>query len=358
VTRFLFSVVVAGSLAVGVACNKAPAASTSTAAPPKADAAKAPAASDASATPTTPPWADPKKPVPAELPDVLARVNGENVTKADFDRLIKNIEQSNGKPVPPERRDEILRKALDDLITLTVLSQEAKTRNVAVSDADIDANLAELRKSFRGNDQQFQQALAARGMTSEQMRTDAGVQLRVNKMVQTEVSTVAGASEAEAREFYDKNPDRFKPEEVRASHILVAVKEDAKEGEVAQARARAESVLKQAKAGTDFATLARRYSDDSSKSQGGDLGFFPHGKLPPEFEQVAFSLKAGQMSDVVATPFGFHIIKVADRRVAPTMPFEQVSPQIREMLFTQRKEQKAQAFIESVKKKAKIEVLI
>jgi len=356
VTRFLSSVAFVGLLVA--ACNKAPGSSASTGPPPKADATKASGSSSTPAAPETPPWADPKKPVPAQLPDVLARVNGETVSRVDFDRLIKNIEQSNGKPIPPERRDEILRKALDDLVTLTVLSQEAKARNITISEAEIDSNLADVRKGFQGNDQQFQQALAARGMTSEQMRTDAGVQMRVNKMVQTEVSTVPGASEAEAREFYDKNPDRFKPEEVRASHILFAVKEDAKEGEVAQARARAEGVLKQAKTGTDFGALARKYSDDSSKSQGGDLGFFPHGKLPPEFEQVAFSLKPGQMSDVVATQFGFHIIKVADRRVAPIMPFEQVSPQIREMLFTQRKEQKAQSFIESVKKKAKIEVLI
>jgi parvulin-like peptidyl-prolyl isomerase len=214
-----------------------------------------------------------------------------------------------------------------------------------------------VRKSFQGNDQQFQQAIAARGMTSEQMRTDTGVQMRVNKMVQTEVSTVAGPSEADARDFYDKNPDRFKPEEVRASHILVGVTQN-DEATVQRARAKAESVLAQAKGGADFAALARKISDDESKKNGGDLGFFQRGRFAPEFEEVAFSLKPGQMSEIVTTRYGFHIIKVADHRVGAQVPFEQASPQIREMLFGQKKEERAKTFIDSVKKKAKVEVLI
>jgi peptidyl-prolyl cis-trans isomerase C len=347
-------VLLAGSLALGAACNKAPAASTTAATADKSKTTPA----DKAAPPATPPWADPKKPVPAQLPDVLARVNGEAVTKVDFDRIIRNMEASAGRAIPPERRDELLRGALDQLVTLTVLSQESKTRNVTVTDAEVESSISELRKDFRGNDQQFQAALAARGMSSEQMRSDAATQLRIKKMVQAETATMPGPSEAEAHEFYDKNPDRFKPEQVRASHILIGVPQNADEATVNKLRARAESVLKQAKAGTDFATLARKNSDDSSKQQGGDLGFFPHGKLPAEFEQVAFSLQPGQMSEVVTTQFGFHIIKVADRRVDPIVPFEQVSAQIRESLYNERKEEKAQAFIESVKKKAKIEVLI
>lgn len=357
-TRRVIPTVLAGVIAAAGGCSRTPASTASN--PPAATSASTPGSPAAAAgTPLAPPWeADLKKPVPAQLPDVLARVNGESVSKADFDRLIKNVELSNGKPVPPEKRDEIYRKALDDLITLTVLSQEAKSRNVTVTDDEITSNLNDVRKSFQGNDQQFQQAIAARGMTPEQMRTDASVQLRVNKMVQNEVSTVPGPSEADARDFYDKNPDRFKPEEVRASHILIGVKQGDDDATIQRKRSKAESVLKQAQSGADFGALARKNSDDSSKEQGGDLGFFPRGKLVPEFEQVAFSLKPGQLSDVVTTPFGFHIIKVADHRVGAQIPFEQASPQIREMLFGQKKEERAKSFVDSVKKKAKIEVLI
>jgi peptidyl-prolyl cis-trans isomerase C len=356
VTRVLFSTLLAGSLAFGAACRKPPAANASAQKTDSPAAAKGPDAA-APGAPVLPPWADPKKPVPAQLPDVLARVNGESVTKVDFDRLIKNMEASAGRPIPADRRDELLRGALDQLVTLTVMAQETKALNVTVTDAEIDNSLSELRKDFQGNEQQFQAAIAARGMTTEQMRSDAATQLRISKMVQAETFSLPGLSEAEAREFYDKNPDKFKPEEVRASHILIRVPNN-DQTIVAKAQAKAESVLKQTQGGADFADLAKKYSDDESKKNGGDLGFFPRGKLPPPFEQAAFSLKPGQLSEIVVTQFGFHIIKVIDRRVLPMTPFEQVSPQIREMLFTQRKEEKAKAFVESVKNKAKIEVLI
>lgn len=354
----LCSALLAGFLAFGAACRKPPAGSPETAAKKTepAAAAKDTAAKDAAAA-ATPPWADPKKPVPAQLPDVLARINGEPVSKVDFDRLVKNMETAAGRPIPAERRDELLRGALDELVTLHLLSQEAKSRNITVPESDIDSNINALRKP---NEEQFQAALAARGMTIEQMRADAAIQMRINKMMQGEVSTVPGATEAEAREFYDKYPDRFKPEEVRASHILIKVPNN-DEATVKKAQARAESVLKQAQAGADFADLARKYSDDDSKKNGGDLNFFQRGKFQRElqqFETTAFSLKTGQVSEIVATPYGFHIIKVTDRRVLPITPFEDVSSQIRELLFSQRKEEKAKALLDSLRKKAKIEVMI
>ena len=104
------------------------------------------------------------KPMPAQLPDVLARVNGEAVKKADLDRLIKNMELSANQPIPAERRDEILRRALDQLVTYTVLSQETQARKVTVTDAEIDSNLKQMRSQFP-NEEEFKKALAARGMT-------------------------------------------------------------------------------------------------------------------------------------------------------------------------------------------------
>ena len=133
--KFLVIFVAVASLASGAACRKAPAET-------KTAAAAAPAA--AAGQPALP---MPARPMPAQLPDVLARVNGQAVMKADFDRLVKNMEISAGQPIPAERRDDILRKALDQLVTYTVLSQETKSRNISVSDADIDGNLKQMRAS-------------------------------------------------------------------------------------------------------------------------------------------------------------------------------------------------------------------
>jgi peptidyl-prolyl cis-trans isomerase C len=123
-------------------------------------------------------------------------------------------------------------------------------------------------------------------------------------------------------------------------------------------RAQVETVLKQAKSGTDFAQLAREYSKDSSASQGGDLDFFVRGQMVPQFDQAAFAMKPGDISGIVETQFGFHIIKVTDRRAPGAVPFEQVSERVRQFLTEQQKRTRAEAFVEGLKKKARIEVLV
>ena len=296
--------------------------------------------------------------MPAELPDVLARVNGEAVTKVDFDRLVKNMELRANQPVPAERRDEVYRKALDQLVTYTVLSQETRARKVAVTDAEVDSGIQQMRGQFQ-TDEAFKKALESRGMTLDKLKADTRIDISINKMVEAEVSTQPPPTDAQVREFYDKNPDKFKQDEaVRASHILFRVEETADAATKKKAMDEAQSVLKQARSGADFAELAKKHSADGSAQQGGDLNFFTRGQMVPPFDQAAFAMKPGEISDIVTTQFGYHIIKVSERRPASTVPFEQVSGRIKEFLTEQQKQQKADAFIQSLKQKAKIEVLV
>jgi peptidyl-prolyl cis-trans isomerase C len=295
--------------------------------------------------------------MPAQLPDVLARVNGEPVTKTDFERLVKNMELGNG-PIPAERRDEILRGALDQLVTYTVMTQEARARNVAVSDAEIDTQIKQMRAQFPTEDE-FKKALAARNLTLDQFKKDTRVDLMISRMMEAEVKTAAAATDADARQFYDKNPEKFRQgEAVRASHILIMANEKADDATKKQARAKIDAILKRVRAGEDFAKLAQANSQDGSAQQGGDLNFFNRGQMVPAFDQAAFALKPGEVSDVVTTQFGYHIIKVTERRDATTVPFEQVSGRIVEFLSNQKKSERANAFIEAAKQKAKIEVLV
>lgn len=323
---------------------------------------KTPAAQAASAqgqtaqpTPATP---EPPKPMPAQLPDVLAKVNGEAVTKVAFERLIKNMEAGARQTVPADRRDEIYRGALDQLITYTVLSQETKARNVTVTDAEVDAQLQEMRGQFETEDA-FKKALADRGLTLQQMRDDARINMVIQKMVQAEVASQPPPTDAQVREFYDKNPDKFEqPETLRASHILIRADAKADEATRQKALAEAEAVLAKAKAGADFAELARKHSADGSAQQGGDLGFFRRGQMVPAFDQAAWALKDGEISGVVTTQFGHHIIKAIERKPGAAVPFDMVSAKIREFLGEQQKEQRAEAFVQELKKKARIEVLV
>jgi peptidyl-prolyl cis-trans isomerase C len=355
-TRWLSLVVIGAALTTSAACRKS-----------SVDAAKTVDASPAAkATPTAGQAGDPAaqpavvsaKPMPAQLPAVLARVNGEAVTKVDFDRLIKNMEVRANQPVPAERRDEVYRKALEQLVTYTVLSQETRARKVAVTDAEVDGSIQQMRSQFPSEDA-FKKALEARGMTLEKLKDDTRVDISINKMIETEVASQTAPSDAQVREFYDKNPDKFKQDEaVRASHILFRVDETADAATKKKAMDEAQSVLKQARSGADFAELAKKHSADGSAQQGGDLNFFTRGQMVPAFDQAAFTLKPGEISDIVTTQFGYHIIKVTEHRPASTVPFEQVSARIKDFLTEQQKQQKADAFIQSLKQKAKIEVLV
>jgi peptidyl-prolyl cis-trans isomerase C len=300
----------------------------------------------------------PPKPVPAELPDVIARVNGQDVKKADFDMLVRNIELSQG-PIPPARRDEVLRSAINQLVEYTLLQQEAKARNLTVSDAEVDERMKAMQGQFP-TEEAFKKALSARDMSIDRLRDDTRVDMVIGKLMDNEVAAAQPATDADCQEFYDKNPDKFKRgEAVRASHILILADEKADEATKKKARAKIEAVYKQVRAGEDFAKLAKEHSQDGSAEQGGDLNFFERGRMVPPFEQAAFALKPGEVSDIVTTQFGYHIIKVTDRREANTVPLDdQVKARVREFLTNQKKQERAQSFVASLKQKSKIEVLI
>jgi peptidyl-prolyl cis-trans isomerase C len=352
-SKLVLCVVALSALGAAAGCRKAPGAEAKASATAQGSATAAAPGQAAPAQPAAPP-----KPVPAQLPDVLARVNGEPVKKEDFDRMVKTIEARAGRPIPPERRDEILRGALDQLITYTLLSQESRNRGVKVEASEIDAKMGQLKSQFPSQEA-FDKALKDRGMTADSLRHDAQVDLSVTKLMDVEVATIPGPSDADAKDFYDKNQDKFKEEEqVRASHILVKVDETADAATKQKARAKIDGVLKQVKAGADFGKLAQEHSQDGSASQGGDLNYFGKGQMVPAFDKVAFELKPGQVSEVVQTQFGYHIIKVVDHKPGRTVPFEEAQAKIKDFLTGQKKQQHADAFIEGLKKKSKIEVLI
>jgi peptidyl-prolyl cis-trans isomerase C len=308
--------------------------------------------------PTAPPVAEPVKPVPEQLPEVLARVNGENVTKSDFDKLIAQMEMSAGQPVPKERRDEIYRSALDQLVTYTLLKQETAARGIKADDKEVEQQMQQIRGQFK-TEEEFTKALAGRGMTPDRLRSDMTKEAGIKTMMDAEVAGVPPVSDAEIRDFYEKNPDKFKqPEGVRASHILIPVPQGADDAAKKAAKAKAQAVLKKVKAGGDFAKLAQENSSDGSAQQGGDLGFFTRGQMVGPFDSAAFSMKPGEISDLVETQFGFHIIKVTEKKEASTLPLEQVTERVREFLAGQRKQERGQAFINALKGKSKIEVLI
>lgn len=347
----LLCVVVACAL-VG-ACGKSAAdeAAASSAPPAAADARS-------SATP------EPPKPVPSTLPAIVARVNGEEITREEFEKMIQTIVDSNqGRPIPDHRRDEILRSLLDQLVVYTLLNQEAKARGLTATEAEIDARVQTARDQVRqqsGSADAFDRLLTQRNLTLDAFRQDARKDISATKVMDAELATLPGATDADAKDFYAKNPNEFEqPEQAQASHILIAAKPTDDAAAKAKARATIDSLLKRVKAGEDFGALAKQYSaDPGSGANGGDLGTFPRGRMVPAFDQAVFSLKPGQISEVVTTEFGYHIIKLTAVKPGGVVAFEEARPQIRQFLERQKKQERQQAYIEQLKKKAKVEVLL
>jgi peptidyl-prolyl cis-trans isomerase C len=269
------------------------------------------------------------------------------------------MEARAGGPVPPDKRDEVLRGVLDQLVAYHLLAQESRARKLPVADTEVDARLAEIRKSFP-TEEAFKQGIAAQGLTLDQLRAQAKTGMEVAKVIETEVNSKVAVQDPEVKTFYDSNLDRFKQgDSVHAAHILIGLPQNPTPEQKTAARTQAAAVLKTIRAGGDFATLARSNSSDTGSAQnGGDLGFFPKGQMTPAFEEAAFKLKPGTTSGLVETPFGFHIIKVLERRAPRTAPFAEVAGQIKDFLTQGQREQKLEAFVEQVRAKGKIEILV
>jgi len=345
--RKFFAMIVVAAV-VGSSCRKpaTKSSSTPTKSPPKTaqPAAAAPAAI---------------KPMPANIPAIVARVNGEAIERWEFDNAVKRIEARAGAPLPPEQRDEVLRNLLDQLIAYHLLAQESRARKIDVDDATVEAQLGQIRGSFP-TDQAFQQGMAAQGLTLDQVRQQTRTNLLVQKVIEAEVASKVVVQDADVSAFYQQNLERFKQgDTVHASHILVGLPQNPTPEQKSTAKTKAQAVLKQLRGGGDFAAVARAESQDPGSAQnGGDLGFFPKGQMTPAFEEAAFKTRPGAISAIVETPFGFHIIKVHERRAPRTAPLAEVGGQIKGFLEQGQREQKLEQFVEQVKTKSKIEILV
>jgi peptidyl-prolyl cis-trans isomerase C len=222
--------------------------------------------------------------------------------------------------------------------------------------------------------EQLAETLAKQGMTTEAIKGRIAVGLAIQKWIEDKLAVNVKVSDEDAEKFYNENPERFKkPETVRASHILVKFddldpekakvmtdeqKKSASDELNKQSLKKAQDILAKLKAGEDFAKLAAENSACPSKEKGGDLGVFGKGQMTPSFEKSAFSLKPGEMSDVVETEFGYHIIKTTEKNDAGIMPFKEVKGFLTDGLKKQKTSQIIQEKIESEKKSKNVEIFI
>jgi len=262
--------------------------------------------------------------------EAVGEVGGEKVTKAElYDELVKQIggEAQAGQ-------------VLDQYMWRKLIEYEAEKAGVEVTDADYAAALEDI-KTQNGitSDEQLEQALAYSGITLEAYKEQA---IRPQLLLRGIFEKNLAPTENDLKAYYEANKEKFgTPEQVKASHILLGSKEEA------------EAVLRQLKQGADFAKLAQEKSLDSgSKDNGGDLGFFGKGVMNEPFEKAAFALKKGEMSGVVESPNGFHIIKVTDRKEAVIPPYEEVKDKVKAAYLDSKVSEGLNDWLEKAKKDA------
>lgn len=290
-----------------------------------------------------------------KLPDVVATVNGTDIPKIEL-KKIYTIMSAQLKMTQQEVSEEkLIYSALDELISAELLKQESKKQNITPSPEAVEKELETLRAQFPDTES-FENALREKGFTIKDVRKNIEDQLVLKEVLEREIDSKIAVSEKAVKDFYAENRDYFKKEEsVRASHILVKSEENDNEKKVAEARKKIDNILALVKKGDDFGEAAKKYSEGPSASSGGDLGYFTRGQMVKPFEDAAFSLKTGEISDVVKTRFGFHIIKLVDRKEKGVAPLEEVRESIKSYLTRLEGEKHFARYIESLRSSASIE---
>ena len=295
---------------------------------------------------------------PQTLPDLVARVNDTEITKAE---LIARAQSIQGQLPPGTAGDSLdfYRRVLDDLVTSELLYQSSKSKGFLPSEAEVEAQINQIRARFP-DPQQFQQVLQAQGLTEEALRERMRRDLGVQKLVEGELSAEIEVSEAQKQAFYQENTEQMQePDQVRVSHILVMADENATEEQRAQAKKKTEDLRARAVAGEGFAALARENSDDpGSKANGGELPWMSRGDTVPPFEEAAFALSPGEMSEVVQTRYGYHVIKLAERKEGGTIPYERAQEQIEKFLRDQAVRDRIITEVGALKAAADVEIFI
>jgi len=297
---------------------------------------------------------------PKEPVDVtIAEVNGVKIPMSDLTRQLRMMIGGSTKL----SKDEYLKardEAMDSLINQELLYQEGKKAGLEPKDADVDAEVAKVKQNFP-TQEAFNQVLKMQGLTEDKFIAMVKRVMTMRDIIKLKIQPLANpVTDKEIQDYYEANKSKFsEPEQVKARHILIRISPNASEQEKIDAKNKIESILKEARNGADFAELAKKDSQDpGSAQQGGDLGYFARGQMVKPFEDAAFSLQPNQISDVVETEFGYHIIRVDEKKPGKQLTLEEVQDRIKEALTNVEIDKALAEWLKPIKESASIKILI
>lgn len=277
----------------------------------------------------------------AESP-VLIRVDGRTVSLDQFKKSFAKTLPTDQK-LSDEERSDLERSFLVQVIDRELALAEADRLRVSVSPDEVDTALREHRRDYPGD--AFEQMLAAKGITLDDWRRDLEEGLLMEKVVGQAVYAKVSVTDAEVDDYYQQHREEFdRPSQVRARQIVVASKDEGQQ------------ILGRLRQGEAFSEVARQSSLSPDAEQGGDLGFFARGDMPPEFDAIVFTLPVGRLSELVQSEYGFHIFLVEDRREALQLPLSEVRNEIRDRLLAEKEERSYQQWLQNLRGRATIEV--
>ena len=290
-----------------------------------------------------------------------AVVNGiaipmEQYTK-ELNIQIDRVSQQ-GQQVTDDQMVELKKNILESLIEREVLFQQSQKAGIQITDKKVDDQLAGIKKRFP-NETEFKNALNKMKLSEEEVKGQIKRGLSIQELIEQQITSKVVVTDEESKAYYDKNQQMFKrPQQIKASHILIKVDARADEAKKTEARKKIEEVQQKLKDGGDFAELAKEYSEGPSKTKGGDLGYFSRGQMVKPFETAALALKPNEVSDVVETRFGYHIIKVFDTKPEETRAYADAKSEIIQRMKQEKIQKEAVQYVDKLKKEAKIEKFI
>ena len=288
----------------------------------------------------------------------VASVNGHVLKEVDLLEAMNDIFPAavfHGG-ITPDKMEKYRPKALELMVEKELYYQEAKARGMKVPDKKV-AEAKETRIENLGGKNTFKKALKQWGITEEEFERMLEKKFLIGDIQKAEINDKAAVSNEEAKAYYDKNKTGFmRPEAVHIIHILISVSPSSTEEEKAQRRKRAEEVLKKARSGEDMSNLAWEYSDDPYRVKGGDMGLIHKGMLDPDLEKEVFKVKSKEISGIIETIYGFHIVKIEEKRQPEQLSYEDIAEKIKNELREKRLQERKKNFLAELKSRAKVEI--